>query len=255
VACGVAAVAAGVCRAHGFELRYLRADGSGVVERRGALAACWNVRFEDVPPVRRFPSYKGQRNFPGLYFAAWMGRHVGFESWLERDQLMMLDFWPRVRSFSAQPFWLLWESGGKARRHCPDFLVRLADGGGAVVDVRADDRIATEDAEAFEATAVACESVGWGYRRVGALDPVLAASVRWLAGCRHSRCLREEYRARLLDVFAQPAPLLAGAEAAGDRIAVLPSLFHLMWIRILAADLASAPLDGSSLVGAGGGGR
>jgi hypothetical protein len=34
--------------------------------------------------VRDFPSYKGQRNFPGLYFAACTGRHVGFESWLER---------------------------------------------------------------------------------------------------------------------------------------------------------------------------
>ena len=111
-----------------------------------------------------------------------MDRHVGFESWLERDQLMMLDFSPQVRSFSAQPFWLLWESGGKARRHAPDFFVRLADGGGAVVDVRADDRIAPEDAEAFQVTAVACESVGWGYRRVGALDPVLAANVRWPAG-------------------------------------------------------------------------
>jgi hypothetical protein len=58
-----------------------------LVERRGALTVCWNTRFEDVPPVRSFPSYKGQRNFPGLYFAACMSRHVGFESWLERDQL------------------------------------------------------------------------------------------------------------------------------------------------------------------------
>ena len=169
--------------------------------------------------------------------------------------MMMLDFSPQVRSFSAQPFWLLWESGGKARRHAPDFFVRLAGGGGAVVDVRADDRIAPEDAEAFEVTAAACESVGWGYRRVGVLDPVLAANVRWLAGYRHPRCLREEYRARLLEVFAWPAPLLAGAEAVGDRIAVLPSLFHLMWTRVLAADLASARLSGSSAVSGNGAGR
>ena len=82
---GVAAVAAGACRAGGFQLRYLEGGGSGFAERQGALTACWNTRFEDVPPVRSFPSYKGQRNFPGLYFAACMGRHVGFESWLERD--------------------------------------------------------------------------------------------------------------------------------------------------------------------------
>jgi len=73
-------MAAGACRAGGFELRYLESGGSGFAERQCALAACWNTRFEDVPPVRSFPSYKGQRNFPGLYFAACMGRHVGFES-------------------------------------------------------------------------------------------------------------------------------------------------------------------------------
>ena len=90
---------------------------------------------------------------------------------------------------------------------------------------------------------------------MGALDPVLAANVRWLAGYRHARCLREECRARLLEVFARPVPLLAGVEAVGDRIAVLPSLFHLMWTGALAADMASAPLNGSSVVSGGGGGR
>ena len=83
MASGVPAATVGR-RAGGFELRYLEAGGRGPVERQGPLASCWNARFEDVPPVRRFPSYKGQRNFPGLYFAACMGRHVGFESWLER---------------------------------------------------------------------------------------------------------------------------------------------------------------------------
>jgi hypothetical protein len=165
-----------------FDLRYLDLDVAGAVERRAPLTTCWAARFEDVAPVRRFPSYQGQRSFSGLYFAACMNRHVGFESWLERDQLTMLDFSPQVRAFSAQPFWLLWSCLGKARRHAPDFFVRLRDGTGVVVDVRADDRIAPEDAEAFEVTAVACASVGWGYRRVGELDPVLAANMRWLAG-------------------------------------------------------------------------
>jgi hypothetical protein len=249
---GVSAVAAEARHEGRFELRYLESGERGTAERQGLLTACWNARFEDVPAVRGFPSYKGQRNFPGLYFAACTGRHVGFESWLERDHMMLLDFSPRVRAFSAQPFWLLWSSGGRSRRHAPDIFVRLAGGGGVVVDVRPDDRIEPADAEAFEVTAVACESVGWGYRRVGVPDPVLAANVRWLAGYRHPRCLRREHRAGLLEAFARPVPLLAGAQAVGDRIAVLPSLFHLMWTGGLAADLASAPLNGDSLVSVGG---
>lgn len=51
---GAAAVVAGACRLGGFELRYLDVGGAGLVEREGALAACWSTRFEDVPPVRRF---------------------------------------------------------------------------------------------------------------------------------------------------------------------------------------------------------
>lgn len=194
----------------GFDLRFLDPDVADAVERRAPLATCGGARFEDVPPVRRFPSYQGQRSFSGLYFAACMNRHVGFESWLERDHLTMLDFSPQVSAFSAQPFWLLWSRRGKVRRHAPDFFVRLRDGSGVVVDVRADDRIAPEDADVFAVTAVACASVGWGYRRVGELDPVLAANMRWLAGYRHPRCGREEYRTRLLEVFAEPTPVLAG---------------------------------------------
>jgi hypothetical protein len=252
----VAAVAAADARqASSFGLRYLDADEPGGVQRQGALGVCWSTRFEDVSPVRRFPSYRGQRSFSGYYFAAAMGRHVGFESWLERDHLMMLDFSPQVEAFAAQPFWLSWSSGGRIRQHAPDFFARLTDGRGVVIDVRADDRIALEDAEAFEAAAAACESVGWVYRRVGALDPVLAANMRWLAGYRHPRCLREEHRVRLMEVSNEAMPLQAGVEVVGDRIAVLPSLFHLMWAGILATDLTSAPLRGSSMVSVCGGGR
>jgi hypothetical protein len=47
---------------------------------------------------------------------------VGFESWLERDQVMMLDFSPEVVAFSSQPFWLTWPEGGKVRRQRPGLL-------------------------------------------------------------------------------------------------------------------------------------
>lgn len=255
MASGSAAEAAVIHHADRFELRFLEVGAAGVVERRDALAMCWATRFEDVPPVRQFPSYRGQRSFSGEYFAGCMGRHVGFESWLERDQLMMLDFSPRVRAFAAQPFWLSWPSGGKTRRHAPDFFVRMIDGRGVVVDVRADDRIKDEDAAAFAVTAAACESVGWGYRRVGTVDPVLLANVRWLAGYRHRRCLNDAHCDLLVEVFSHPSPLLVGVEAIGDRLALLPSLFHLMWTGVLVADLVSAPLTGESVVRVAGGGR
>jgi hypothetical protein len=164
---------------------------------------------------------------------------------------MMLDFDPGVVAFSSQPFWLSWQEAGKMRRHAPDYFARLADGTGVVIDVRADDQIPAKDAGVFEMTARVCASVGWVYRRAGAVDPVLAANVRWLAGYRHPRCLHRERAVRLREVFAGPAPLLAGARAAGDPVAVLPVLFHLMWTGVLVTDLASASLSGESVVAAG----
>jgi len=56
----------------------------------------------------------------------------------------------------------------------------------------------------------------------------------------------------LREVFAAPACLSAGVSAVGDNLAVLPVLFHLMWRRVLAADLGSGPLGMASLVWLGG---
>ena len=88
-----------------FEVEF--AENIGGI-RRGPLAELWSVPFGRVRPVRTFPSFRGQRSFPGLYYAATMDAHVGFESWAERDVAMMLDFDPDVVAFSSQPFWVTW---------------------------------------------------------------------------------------------------------------------------------------------------
>jgi hypothetical protein len=66
---------------------------------------CVTVRFEDVPAVRPFRRSRGERHFPGRYRAATTGRHVGFESWPERDRLVLRYFDPGVVGIASQPFW------------------------------------------------------------------------------------------------------------------------------------------------------
>ena len=234
-----------------FQIAFVDSSGS---RRQEPLATGWASRFELGRPARGFPSHHGQRNFPGLWWSATTGQHVGFESWLEREHVMLLDFDPDVVAISSQPFWLLWQEGKRRRRHSPDFFARLADSTGLVVDVRADDQIPTADAEVFEVTAHACSLVGWTYRRVGVPDPVLAANVRWLAGYRHPRCCDDAVAARLRQAFARPVPLLAGVCSVGDPIAVLPVAYHLLWAHVLDAELVTAPLSQSSLVTAKDGG-
>jgi hypothetical protein len=233
----------------GFELCYLDATGA---ERREFPALWPGLRPEGFLPVRGFRWSRGQGHLPGLWWSATAGAHVGYESWLERDHVMLLDFDPDVTAIAAQPFWLHWvDDAGRSRRHAPDLFARMADGSAVVIDVRPDDRIEPRDAEAFGATGQACGLAGWRFIRVGVPDPVRTANVAWLARYRHRRCGSPDVARMLLKVFEEPAPLMAGAAAAGDPLPVLPVLFHLMWRHVLVADLA-VRLTAETLVSAGG---
>ena len=120
----------------------------------------------------------------------------------------------------------------------PDYFAERAAGPALVVDCRPADRRPPRDLAAFEATRRACALAGWEYRLTGALDPVATANLRWLAGYRHPRYGLPALAGAVRAAFAVPVPLVDGAEAAGDPIAVLPVLYHLLWRQELAADLS-----------------
>ena len=222
------------------------------VKQSGALEVLWRTGFERVSPVRSFGPFRGQRSFQGSWWFATTGEHVGFESWVERDAVMLLDFDPDVVAVSSQPFCLRWAGQPGARRHVPDYFARLADGSAVVIDVRPDELAGADDAEVFAATQRACAAVGWGYRRVGVAGAVLAANVRWLSGFRHRRCGNAPAGSELVRRAAAGLVTVADlAGCAGDRLAVLPALYHLLWRGVLAADLAAAPLSGRTVVRAG----
>lgn len=243
-----ARAAAGAADAR-FTLDFRGADGSW---RHGPLMSCLGARFEDAPQVREFRFGKGLKNFAGWWYFATTDTHVGFESWLERDHLMLMDFDPEVTAVASQPFWLRWrDADDGAWSHVPDYFARRRDGSAVVIDVRPDDRIPERDAEKFAVTAAACEAAGWDYRRSGDLDPVLTENVRWLSRYRHPRFGAPEVAAVLLEAFAGGRALFEGAELAGDRLRTLPVLYHLIWQRELAADL-SAPLGTATAVWPGG---
>ncbi|WP_082934705.1 TnsA-like heteromeric transposase endonuclease subunit [Mycolicibacterium mucogenicum] len=183
----------------------------------------------------------------GQQWFATTRRHIGYESWVERDQLMALDANPETVGVASQPFRLRWPDG---RHHVPDYYARRSDGTVVIVDVRPDDRIPESDAELFARSEVVCIAAGWQYRRVGVLDPVLAANLRWLSGYRHPRALRPGVAAELLSCFAREQPLLEGATAVGDPLVVLPVLFHLLWHRRLVVDLSRTVLDDRTAVSA-----
>jgi hypothetical protein len=67
---------------------------------------------------------------------------------------------------------------GSAGEATPDYFARRADGSPVVVDCRPMERGRPRDAAKFDATAKACESLGWECRLVGAPDPVVTANRR-----------------------------------------------------------------------------
>lgn len=160
---------------------------------------------------------------------------------------MALDFDATVTSFAPQPFWLFWPTGGRVRSHAPDFFARRMDGTAVVIDCRPAQRIKPRDAEAFAVTEAACQQAGWENRLVSGHDPVWLTNLRWLAGYRHPRNLDLAVADRLLDAFASPAGVMEAAERVGDPLAVLPVLYHLLWLQRLRVDL-SIRLDAASIV-------
>jgi len=134
-----------------FEVGYVAEDGA---QRRVPLVDAWAVRFEAVAPARRFNLRKGQRHLPGRWWSATDGRHLGYESWLERDHVMWLDFDPAVVGIASQPFRLSWTTvEGRVRSHVPDYFARRADGS-AVVDCRPVERRPARDLAVFDAASV-----------------------------------------------------------------------------------------------------
>lgn len=212
------------------------------------LSDAWSERFESLPPVRVPRAYKGQRNFAGSWWFATTQSHVAFESWLERDHLMLLDFAPEVVAVAAQPFTLVLPTSSGPRKHTPDYFVRTVDGTGVVIDVRPDSR-AAKDADVFDATAAECERVGWDYQRLGDITPDFAANVRWLSGYRHPRCRLDDVALQLLDAAATGNQTVGSlARAVGDPVVVLPCLFHLLWSGALDAELPTRRLSMDSPV-------
>ncbi|WP_238696594.1 MULTISPECIES: TnsA-like heteromeric transposase endonuclease subunit [unclassified Streptomyces] len=141
-----------------------------------------------------------------------------------------------------RPVRLLWRHPrGQVRSWVPQLFARRADGTALLADCPSHPDAGGERArKGAEAVAQACADIGWTYRRLPPLEPVLAANLKWLAGYRHPRNAgRPGLAAAVVGAFARPRPLTEGAEAAGDPIEVLPCVFHALWHGQLTADLTT----------------
>jgi hypothetical protein len=237
-----------------------RADPDGTVARASFRDAAGKestadlalVRAEQLAagrPWRVFRWRQGQAHYSGWYWSATTGGHVVYESRLELARLLLADFDPRVTAIAAQPFLVTAPSGGRVRRHVPDFLLADRDGGVCVVNVKPADQLAVPkiaDALAWAGEVFAAR--GWRHEIWSGTDPVLLANVRFLAGYRYPGRVDAGLVAAVMDRGDATAGIgdLEGTwpGRAGEVRAVV---LHLVWRGVFRADL-SVPLSAGTVL-------
>lgn len=167
------------------EFRYTSCTGEDVIT---TLSSAPPTEVARGLPVRHFPSYAGMGHYPGWWWSATVGDHVGYESLLERDRLMLADFDRDVVFIASQPFGLSGCDGDVLRRHVPDYLLLHRNGTVEVVDVKPADMLDKPDVTTcLDWTGRLLAERGWRYSIWSGADPVELTNVRFLAQGRHSR--------------------------------------------------------------------
>jgi hypothetical protein len=227
-----------------FEAR-VRVGGE---EIRGCLAELSLDVLRRCEPVRSPGVYRSQRHMPGRWFSTTAGRFLDYESLLERDWMLLLDFDRQVEWVCEQPLRLGYMKDGEPATHVPDLLVWRA-GAPELCDVKSDERLEDPLFRAqVQATGLACPEAGIGYRVLSEPDRQLLENVRWLAGHRDPPADLDGDRERMLSALAIGAStveeLLAGAS---EPMLALPVLMHLLWVGEVLLDV-TGPITGDSRV-------
>lgn len=222
------------------ELRFIDAGGQSITTDLGKVDGADVVRGR---PVRAFPTYRGQRNYPGLLWCATTQALIGYESLLERDRLCLADFDLDVRWIASQPFWLSGRDGSTLRRHAPDFLLQTTSGY-TVVDVKPEPLLDEPAvAEVLAWTGRLCAAKGWTYEVWSGANLVLLRNVRFLATARRPGLVDETAVLKLAGQL-QPGMTLADVEgrvdldAATARAAALALLWRGGWVTDLTRPLS-----------------
>jgi hypothetical protein len=197
-------------------------------------------------PVRRAGVYQRQRHMPGLWFSTTVGRFMEYESLLERDWMLLMDFDREVDWMCEQPLRLRYVKDDQRVSHVPDLLVWRA-GTPALCDVKSDERL---DGPAFlaqvEATGRACAEAGFGYRVLSEPDQQLLANARWLAGFREPPADPDGERARMLSWLATGASTICAlVSGAVESALARPVLMHLLWTGEAMVDMTEPISDAS----------
>jgi hypothetical protein len=225
----------------------------GGEEVRGCLAGLPLDVLRGCCPVRSPGVYQRLRHMPGQWFSTTAERFLEYESLLERDWMLLMDFDRRVEWICEQPLRLRYTKDGRPASHVPDLLV-WRDGAPELCDVKSEERV--EDPEfqvQVRAMELACAEAGLGYRVLSEPDPQLLVNARWLAGYREPPFDPDGEGARMLSMLAAgPCPISELLSGALEPALARPVLMHLLWVGRVLVDVVES-IDDESRVWASSG--
>lgn len=203
----------------------------------------------DAAPVREFSWHPHQKNYPGWLWTATTGGHVGYESLLERDRVLLADFDVGVTAIVSQPFWIAGDDDGIRRRHAPDYLLAR---GGAIVVVDVKPRAMCDEpkvAVVLDWTGQLCAAKGWRYEVFHGEDPIVMNNLRFIAQGRRVAFLDAECIAAL-SAAGEPGMTLVTAEdlvTGFEPLDVRACSLALLWRQAWVADL-TVPLSSTTVI-------
>jgi len=212
-----------------------------------------DVRLDAVAdglPVRPIRSFAGQHHYPGLFWSVTTGKHVWYESLLERDRLLLADYDPDVVGIAAQPMWLVGKDNGDIRRHVPDLLLALRDGNFMLVDVKPAEFAAHPKAVAvFGWTAGICAARGWRHEVWTGADATVLANIRQLAAGRR-RELLDNSAIEAVQAAFRPGVTIGDVESAIGRWRPFArrAVWWMLWTHQCRTDLTRPLSSGAVLL-------
>lgn len=196
-------------------------------------------RIDDWAPARAFRWHQGQRHFPGFYWCATTGTHVGYESLLERDRLILADFDRGVVNIKSQPFLLEMRDEVGRIRHIPDYLLVRTNAPPCIVNVKTPDAAATDKAQRLFACVAVCAAARRWHSEVWTGAPAIRMeNVRFLAGFRRAWLIDADALGAVLTA-ARPGMTLTEIERASGfpHDLARPASMHAVWSSRLVLDL------------------
>ncbi|MCC9067777.1 TnsA-like heteromeric transposase endonuclease subunit [Arthrobacter cryoconiti] len=172
-----------------------------------------SARLEDVDvaavlhglPVRKSPTYRGQRIYPGLFWSATTRSFLIYESLLKLDYLWTADLLPTVDWIATQRFELSGRFGGRDHRHVPDVMVRSNLGRILIVDVKPKSRLDDpETAAVFDSPGDVCSQHGWDYEVWSGTSETVLRNIKLLACARVSTHFDRQTAMRAINECIEP---------------------------------------------------